>query len=97
MLFYLGVYALATTGTFAALAYLGQPERQIDGVDELAGLGRTHPWAALGHRRVHVQPGGHSAAGRASGASSRCLPAPWASMAAHRRRLRCGGGSWRWR
>ncbi|HEX4147683.1 MAG TPA: proton-conducting transporter membrane subunit, partial [Pirellulales bacterium] len=31
MLFYLGVYALATTGTFAAFAYLGTPQRQIDG------------------------------------------------------------------
>jgi NADH-quinone oxidoreductase subunit N len=47
MLFYLCVYVLATAGTFAALAYLGTPQRQIDGVDELAGLGSTHPWAAL--------------------------------------------------
>ncbi len=46
-LFYLAVYVLATTGTFAALAYLGRGEKQIDGVDELAGLGRTHPLAAL--------------------------------------------------
>jgi len=46
-LFYLAVYVLATTGAFAALAYLGRGERQIDGVDELAGLGRTHPLAAL--------------------------------------------------
>jgi NADH-quinone oxidoreductase subunit N len=44
LLFYLCVYVLATTGTFAALAYLGQPGKQIDGVEELAGLGRTHPW-----------------------------------------------------
>jgi NADH-quinone oxidoreductase subunit N len=47
LLFYLAVYVIATTGTFAALVYLGQPDRQIDGVDELAGLGRTHPWAGL--------------------------------------------------
>lgn len=46
-MFYLAVYVVATTGTFAALAYLGRGERQIDGVDELAGLGRTHPMAAL--------------------------------------------------
>ncbi len=46
-MFYLTVYVVATTGTFAALAYLGRGERQIDGVDELAGLGRTHPMAAL--------------------------------------------------
>ncbi len=45
--FYLAVYALATAGVFAALVYLGSDERQIDGVDELAGLGRTHPGVAL--------------------------------------------------
>jgi len=47
MLFYLAVYVLATAGTFAALTYLGGRERQIDGVDELAGLGRTHPRTAV--------------------------------------------------
>jgi NADH-quinone oxidoreductase subunit N len=43
MLFYLGVYAAATLGMFAALAYLGGARRQIDTLDELAGLGQTHP------------------------------------------------------
>ncbi|HXT58116.1 MAG TPA: NADH-quinone oxidoreductase subunit N [Pirellulales bacterium] len=47
LLFYLTVYALATAGTFAALTYLGGGGRQIDGVDELAGLARTHPTTAL--------------------------------------------------
>jgi len=47
MLLYLTVYALATTGTFATLTWLGRQERQIDGVDDLAGLSRTHPVAAL--------------------------------------------------
>jgi len=47
MLFYLVVYVLATAGTFAALTFLGGESRQIDGVDELAGLGRTHPFTAL--------------------------------------------------
>ena len=47
LVFYLTVYVVATAGTFAALAYLGTSERQIDGVDELAGVGRTHPWAGL--------------------------------------------------
>lgn len=47
LLFYLAVYALATTGVFAALAYLGGEGKQIDGVDELAGLGRTHPLIAF--------------------------------------------------
>ncbi len=46
-LFYLLIYVVATLGTFAALAYLGQREREIDRVDELAGLGGTHPLVAL--------------------------------------------------
>jgi NADH-quinone oxidoreductase subunit N len=46
-LFYLAVYSLATIGAFAALNYLGSRERQIDGVDELSGLGRTRPVPAL--------------------------------------------------
>jgi NADH-quinone oxidoreductase subunit N len=43
MLFYLGVYAAATLGMFAALAHLGGARRQIDTLDELAGLGQTRP------------------------------------------------------
>jgi NADH-quinone oxidoreductase subunit N len=43
MLFYVLVYALATMGTFAALAYLGSARRDVDGVEELAGLARSHP------------------------------------------------------
>ena len=49
-LFYLLVYALATTGAFAVLAYLSSEHRQIDGVDELAGIGRTHPISAAAAR-----------------------------------------------
>jgi len=43
VLFYLVVYALATLGAFAALVYLGRPDEQIDHVDDLAGLARSHP------------------------------------------------------
>jgi len=46
LLFYLCVYAAAAIGTFAALAYLGRADRQIDAVEELAGLGRTRPLVA---------------------------------------------------
>ena len=50
-LFYLCVYAIATLGAFAAFAHLGREGRQLDAVDELAGLGRTRPlvagWIAL--------------------------------------------------
>jgi NADH-quinone oxidoreductase subunit N len=42
-LFYLCVYAAATLGTFAVFAYLGRERQQLETVDELAGLGRTHP------------------------------------------------------
>jgi NADH-quinone oxidoreductase subunit N len=47
MLFYLSVYSLATAGTFAALAWLGRDKQQVDNVDELAGVGRTHPWTGI--------------------------------------------------
>ncbi len=43
---YLVVYAVAAAGLFATLAWLGGEGREIEGVDELAGLGRTHPTAA---------------------------------------------------
>lgn len=41
--FYLATYAAATLGAFALLEHLGRPERRVDAVDELAGLGRTRP------------------------------------------------------
>jgi NADH-quinone oxidoreductase subunit N len=41
LLLYLLVYAIATIGTFAALACLGRGPRQVDGVEELAGLAWT--------------------------------------------------------
>ncbi|MEX0937605.1 MAG: NADH-quinone oxidoreductase subunit N [Pirellulales bacterium] len=46
-LFYLVVYVLATTGVFAVLVYLSSRARQIDGVDDLAGIGQTHPLTAI--------------------------------------------------
>jgi len=46
LFFYLVAYALATLGTFAALVYLARSDEQIKYVDELAGLGRTHPAVA---------------------------------------------------
>ncbi len=45
-LFYLLVYSLATAGTFAGLAYLSGETRQLDTIDELAGLAKSHPVAA---------------------------------------------------
>jgi NADH-quinone oxidoreductase subunit N len=46
LLFYLCVYTVATIGTFAILEYLGQQGRRVEGIDELAGLGRTRPVSA---------------------------------------------------
>lgn len=46
-LLYLLVYALATVGTFAALAFLASERSEVDGIDELAGLHRTHPLIAV--------------------------------------------------
>jgi NADH-quinone oxidoreductase subunit N len=46
-LFYLATYALATTGAFAVLAYLGRAGREIETVEELAGVGWSQPWAGL--------------------------------------------------
>jgi NADH-quinone oxidoreductase subunit N len=43
---YLVVYAVAAAGLFATLSWLGGEGHEIEGVDELAGLARTHPTAA---------------------------------------------------
>jgi NADH-quinone oxidoreductase subunit N len=43
LVFYLCVYAVATIGVFAALVHLGREGREVDNVDELAGLGQTSP------------------------------------------------------
>ncbi len=44
LLFYLVAYGAMTVGLFAALHYLGD---QVENVDDLAGLGRSHPGMAL--------------------------------------------------
>lgn len=46
VLFYLTAYGLMTVGTFAVLSHVESPERPVESVDDLAGLGRTHPLAA---------------------------------------------------
>ena len=45
-LFYLIVYTFGSMGTFAALVSLSTDQREISGLEELAGLGRTKPVAA---------------------------------------------------
>lgn len=46
MLVYVAVYAIATMGTFATLAYLGSRHKELSGVDDLAGLAKSQPLAA---------------------------------------------------
>jgi NADH-quinone oxidoreductase subunit N len=45
-LFYVVVYALASFGSFAALAWLGASDRDVNELDELSGLSRSQPLAA---------------------------------------------------
>ncbi|MBA4020626.1 MAG: proton-translocating NADH-quinone oxidoreductase subunit N [Pirellula sp.] len=46
-LFYVAVYSLATAGSFAAFAYLGSRDKQVDTIDDLAGVGGKFPAVAL--------------------------------------------------
>jgi NADH-quinone oxidoreductase subunit N len=47
VLFYLAAYGAMTVGTFGVLAVLNATGRRIERVDDLAGLGRTHPGLGL--------------------------------------------------
>jgi NADH-quinone oxidoreductase subunit N len=47
LLFYLMGYCLMTLGVFAVLAHLSSTESTIESVDDLAGLHKSHPVAAL--------------------------------------------------
>ncbi len=46
-LFYLLAYALTNVGLFGVLVYLGRPGKQIEHVDDLTGLAKTHPFVAV--------------------------------------------------
>jgi NADH-quinone oxidoreductase subunit N len=47
LLYYLAAYGAMTVGAFAVMAYLHSPQRPVENVEDLAGLSRTHPWAAV--------------------------------------------------
>src|SRR5260370_23344752 len=47
VLFYPVAYAAMTIGAFAILSHLSTREKQVDKVDDLAGLGRHRPGSAL--------------------------------------------------
>jgi NADH-quinone oxidoreductase subunit N len=47
VLFYLVAYGAMTVGAFAVLTFLSTPQRPVETIDDLAGLGRSHPGVAL--------------------------------------------------
>ena len=47
ILFYLTAYALMTLGAFGVIILLSTPEKAVETVDDLVGLGRSHPFWAL--------------------------------------------------
>src|SRR5205814_8410119 len=47
VLFYLVAYAGMTLGAFGVLAVLNSAGRRVETVDDLAGLGRSHPGVAV--------------------------------------------------
>src|SRR5207248_6772064 len=47
VLFYLVSYGAMTIGAFAVLEYLSTRDRPVETIDDLAGLSKSHPLAAL--------------------------------------------------
>ncbi|HMP57815.1 MAG TPA: NADH-quinone oxidoreductase subunit N [Gemmatales bacterium] len=47
LFFYVPIYTLMTFGLFAAITLLDSPERRVETVDDLAGLGKSHPVVAF--------------------------------------------------
>src|SRR5436305_10078155 len=46
ILVYLVAYGMMTIGAFAVILFLSTPERQVESIDDLAGLGQSHPISA---------------------------------------------------
>ena len=46
LLFYLIAYGLMTVGAFAILAHLAVQQQSTQSIDDLAGLGKSHPWSS---------------------------------------------------
>jgi NADH-quinone oxidoreductase subunit N len=46
ILVYLVAYGMMTVGAFAVILYLSTPERPVESIDDLAGLGQSHPVSA---------------------------------------------------
>ena len=48
VLIYLAIYMFMNLGTFACILCMRRADRMVEGIDDLAGLGKTHPMLALG-------------------------------------------------
>src|SRR5207244_2394437 len=46
VLFYLVAYGAMTVGAFAVVLFLSTPDRPVEAIDDLAGLGQSHPVCA---------------------------------------------------
>jgi NADH-quinone oxidoreductase subunit N len=46
LLVYLAAYGMMTMGAFAVILYLSAPDRPVESIDDLAGVGRSHPLPA---------------------------------------------------
>jgi NADH-quinone oxidoreductase subunit N len=46
LLVYLVAYGMMTMGAFAVILFLSTPERPVESIDDLAGLGQSHPISA---------------------------------------------------
>ena len=46
LLVYLAAYGMMTLGAFAVILYLSSAERPVESIDDLAGVGRSHPVSA---------------------------------------------------
>jgi NADH-quinone oxidoreductase subunit N len=46
LLVYLVAYGLMTVGAFAVILYLSTPDRPVEAIDDLAGVGQSHPVSA---------------------------------------------------
>jgi len=46
LLLYLAAYALMTFGAFSVILFLSAPERPVENIDDLAGVGQSHPLSA---------------------------------------------------
>ena len=47
MLIYLAIYLFMNVGTFGCILCMRRGDRMVEGINDLAGLGKTHPMLAL--------------------------------------------------